>query len=85
MSNKSRTTPAEINDYFVHFLTNGPQGAIDKRVIRIGCNVAQDIGTYTVTFKDGKKVNARYTYVYEYTQGQWLIANHHSSAMPEKS
>jgi hypothetical protein len=28
-------------------------------------------------------VHARYTYVYERVNGQWLIAHHHSSAMPE--
>ncbi|UXH80788.1 SgcJ/EcaC family oxidoreductase [Roseateles amylovorans] len=84
VSNQARTTPAEIRDYFVKFLKNGPQGTIDSRIIRIGCNVAQDVGTYTFKFKDGSQVRARYTYVYEWTHGQWLIAHHHSSAMPEK-
>ncbi|MDR6216108.1 SgcJ/EcaC family oxidoreductase [Paracidovorax wautersii] len=83
VSNKPRTTPLEIRDYFVKFLQAEPVGKIDNRVIRIGCNVAQDVGTYTFTFKDGKSVNARYTYVYEHVNGQWLIAHHHSSAMPE--
>jgi uncharacterized protein (TIGR02246 family) len=84
VTNEPRSTPADIQDYFVKFLKSQPQGAIDKRFIKIGCNVAQDVGTYTFTFKDGGKVHARYTYVYEYTNGQWLIINHHSSAMPEK-
>jgi uncharacterized protein (TIGR02246 family) len=84
VTNEPRSTPADIQDYFVKFLKNQPQGVIDKRFIKIGCNVVQDVGTYTFTFKDGAKVHARYTYVYEYTNGQWLIANHHSSAMPEK-
>ncbi len=69
--------------YFVKFLADGPEGRIDSRTIRIGCNIAQDIGTYTFTFKDGRKVAARYTYVYERLGNQWLIAHHHSSAMPE--
>ena len=85
VTNQPRSTPADIQDYFVKFLKNKPQGVIDKRFIKIGCNVAQDVGTYTFTFKDGSKVHARYTYVYEFSNGQWLIANHHSSAMPEKS
>ncbi len=84
VSNQPRTNSAEIRDYFVHFLEKKPQGKIDRRVIKLGCNVAQDLGTYTFTFKDGSKVSARYTYVYEYVNGQWLIAHHHSSAMPEK-
>jgi len=83
VSNQPRTTPAQIRDYFVKFLKAGPQGRIDSRTIKIGCNVAQDVGTYTFSFKDGKTVHARYTYVYEWTGGKWLIAHHHSSAMPE--
>jgi uncharacterized protein (TIGR02246 family) len=83
VSNTPRTNPAEIRDYFVKFLKNTPQGKIDSRTIKIGCNIAQDIGTYTFKFKDGKTVHARYTYVYEFENDKWLIAHHHSSAMPE--
>lgn len=84
VSNQPRTNPGEIRDYFVKFLKSGPQGTIDNRIIKIGCNVAQDVGTYTFKFADGKTVHARYTYVYEWQNGQWLIAHHHSSAMPER-
>ncbi len=83
VSNRPRITPADIRDYFVYFLKSSPQGKIDQHIIRIGCNVAQDVGTYTFRFKGGKTVHARYTYVYEWVDGKWLIAHHHSSAMPE--
>ena len=83
VSNQPRTNPAEIREYFVKFLKNAPQGRIDSRTIKIGCNLAQDVGTYTFRFKDGTTVQARYTYVYEWQNGKWLIAHHHSSAMPE--
>lgn len=83
VSNQPRTTPEEIRNYFVKFLESGPQGSVDRRIIKIGCNVAQDVGIYTFKFKDGKTVHARYSYIYEWTQGQWLIAHHHSSVMPE--
>lgn len=83
VANQPHATPAEIEAYFVKFLKNEPQGKIDKRFVKIGCDVAQDVGTYTFTLKGGQKVSARYTYVYEYLDGQWLIAHHHSSAMPE--
>jgi uncharacterized protein (TIGR02246 family) len=83
VTNEPRTSPAEIRDYFVKFLKNSPQGTIDKRTIKLGCNLAQDVGTYTFRFGDGSAVKARYTYVYEWNNGQWLIAHHHSSAMPE--
>ena len=50
---------------------------------------AVDAGVYTFTLTnpDGstRKVQARYTFVYEKRDGQWLIINHHSSAMPEAS
>lgn len=83
VSNQLRKNPTEIHDYFVKFLKGAPQGKVDSRIIKIRCNVAQDVGTYTFRFKDGKTVHARYTYVYERQNGQWLIAHHHSSAMPE--
>jgi uncharacterized protein (TIGR02246 family) len=89
VSNTPRTNPAEIRDYFVHFLEKNPKGAIDTRTIHIGCNDAFDVGTYTftVTDADGKpsQVAARYSFVYELRDGKWLIAHHHSSAMPEKA
>ena len=31
----------------------------------------------------GDKVKARYTYVYQFEDGEWKIAHHHSSVMPE--
>ena len=85
VSNMPRTNPAEIRDYFVKFLKSEPQGVIDKSIIKIGCNTASDVGIYTFTMKDGQKVQARYSYVYSYENGKWLIDHHHSSAMPEKN
>lgn len=87
VSNKPRTTHAEIQDYFVHFLEKKPHGEINKSHVKIGCNKAYDVGVYTfaLTGKDGvvQHVRARYSFVYEYKDGQWLISHHHSSAMPE--
>lgn len=84
VSNEPRKTPAEIRDYFVKFLKHAPKGTINKRVIQIGCNEARDVGTYTFRFRDGSSVKARYTFDYEWVNGQWLIAHHHSSAMPAR-
>lgn len=88
LSNKMRTDHAAIQDYFVHFLEKKPFGKINASEIHIGCNTAYDVGnyTFTVTDKDGKTsdVAARYSFVYEFKDGKWLIAHHHSSAMPEK-
>lgn len=84
LSNQPRRTDAERVAYFEDFLAKHPQGKIDSRVIKIGCNSAVDSGIYTFTLKGGSKVPARYTYTYEYKDGAWLISSHHSSMMPEK-
>jgi uncharacterized protein (TIGR02246 family) len=84
VSNQPRLTPAEREDYFVHFLEKKPVGKIDSRTIEIDCNTAIDAGLYTFTFGDGSQVKARYTYTYKWNGKQWLITSHHSSAMPEK-
>ncbi|MBX8487938.1 SgcJ/EcaC family oxidoreductase [Pseudomonas cichorii] len=88
VSNKVRATPAEITDYFDHFLALKPVGEINYREIRrLSPDAAMDSGvyTFTLTAADGKKskVQARYTFLYERVGGQWKILNHHSSAMPE--
>ncbi len=88
VSNQPRTDGAGIKDYFVHFLERNPQGTIESRTIRIGCNTASDVGTYAFRLS-GKPpgtietVKARYSFIYELRDGKWLIAHHHSSAMPE--
>ena len=84
VSNKVRHNPAEIRDYFVHFLEKKPKGKIVERNIRFPApNVAIDSGLY-VFDTTGGQVPARYTFVYRKVGGTWLIAEHHSSAMPEK-
>ena len=77
-----------IRGYFVHFLERHPDGTINTRTIRIGCNMAFDAGLYTFTV-DGDQpgmrvpIRARYTYIYQLNGGRWLIAHHHSSAQPK--
>jgi hypothetical protein len=60
-------------------------GAIDLRLMKLGCNDAIDPGIYTLTFGNGQKVRARYAYTCTLQDGKWLISSHHSSAMPERS
>lgn len=88
VSNKVRTSHAEIKEYFSHFLESKPRGVINEREVRVlDEDSAVDAGTYTFTLTnaDGstRKLPARYTFVYEKRNGKWLIINHHSSAMPE--
>ncbi|WP_295470279.1 SgcJ/EcaC family oxidoreductase [uncultured Pseudomonas sp.] len=88
VSNQVRATPAQITDYFQHFLALKPVGRINYREIRqLGPDAAMDSGVYTFTLTDAdgktRDVQARYTFLYEKVDGQWKILNHHSSAMPE--
>lgn len=88
LANEPRIGSKAIRAYFVDFLKKQPQGVVNERSIRIGCNFALDAGTYTFTLKGGQpgsttQVPARYTFLYEPRGGQWLIVHHHSSAMPE--
>lgn len=85
VSNKPRLTVADKEDYFRHFLQDGPSGKIDFRQLELGCNFAVDSGLYTFTFaRTGTTLHARYTYTYHWNGVQWLITSHHSSLMPEK-
>lgn len=83
LSNKVRHNHAEIKDYFEHFLAKGPKGKIDESNVRLFGDVAINSGVYTFDFANGTSVQARYTYVYRKLDGEWKIAEHHSSAMPE--
>lgn len=83
VSNQVRHNHSEIEDYFVNFLSKGPQGKIDESNVRIFDQLAINSGVYTFTFNDGASVQARYTFVYRWNGDQWLITEHHSSQMPE--
>ena len=42
------------------------------------------IGIYEFTFgKTGQKVRGRYSYIYIFEDGEWMISHHHSSVLPE--
>jgi uncharacterized protein (TIGR02246 family) len=85
LEGKPLKTPEAIRGYFVEFLKKSPQGKIVDRHIEIHCNVVYDAGTYDFTLTEKGKtkvVPARYTFVYEHINGQWVIDHHHSSLKP---
>jgi uncharacterized protein (TIGR02246 family) len=85
VSNVPRLSRSEIQDYFEHFLQKSPIGEVNQRNVKLGCNKVTDAGIYTFRVIEAGKteyVPARYTFVYENHDGQWLIAHHHSSLMP---
>jgi uncharacterized protein (TIGR02246 family) len=83
LSNQVRHNHEEIADYFVHFLAKGPTGTIDESNVRIFGQLAINSGIYTFSFKDGSSAQARFTFAYHWNGERWLIAEHHSSLMPE--
>ena len=79
-----------LKEYFVHFVERKPVATIDesRRFIKIGCNIAYDIGLYSFEVNgantpDRETIKARYTFIYKWDGKRWLIAHHHSSAEPE--
>jgi uncharacterized protein (TIGR02246 family) len=86
VSDEARTTPEGILDYFTNFLKSKPQGVIISGVtIADTPNWCKDAGIYEFTMgATGDVVAGRYTFVYVYEDGEWKIAHHHSSVMPEK-
>jgi uncharacterized protein (TIGR02246 family) len=87
VSDVPRTTPQDIEAYFVDFLKRKPQGKILESFVTIGHDYCQDAGIYEFELDDnGKKskVRARYTFLYVQEDGEWKIAHQHSSQMPEE-
>jgi uncharacterized protein (TIGR02246 family) len=84
---RPRTDAAGIRDYFVSFLKGSPVGKIETSTFKMGCDWAFRAGTWTVTLTDaatGAKtdVKARYTFLYQFEDGQWKIEHLHSSVLP---
>lgn len=84
LSNRVRRSREEIMDYFDHFLARGPSGRIDASDIRVFGEIAINSGLYTFTFRDESSAPARFTFVYHWNGEHWMIAEHHSSLMPEQ-
>lgn len=83
LSSVNRITKEEKEDYFTHFLESKPKGEVTARQIDIGCNMAADTGLYTFSMgSTGSKVEARYTFIYQWDGKEWLIISHHSSVLP---
>lgn len=87
VSNVVRTDRAGIVDYFTGFLPNKPSAVIEQSTVNVlDSDNAIDTGVYRITLNKSEGpeiIDARYTFVYEKRDGEWLIVNHHSSEMPE--
>jgi uncharacterized protein (TIGR02246 family) len=86
ISNRVRHNHAELKEYFNQLLESKPTCKMNEQHIRAFDDLALNSGTYTYTLtKNGKQVEvpARFTFVYQKQGKDWLIIEHHSSAMPE--
>lgn len=76
------TTPAAIGDYFKDMpKTPNVRVVWGEQHIRVFGDLAINSGSYTFTFPKGE-IPARYTLVFKYRDGKWLIVEHHSSRVP---
>ena len=88
LSPKIRGDRAALRDYFVSAfkVLPGLKVTFGDQLIRVYGNTAVNSGYYTFSYvKDGetKLFPARYSFTYVNNGGNWLIVDHHSSAMPQ--
>ena len=81
------TSPAGVQQYFERVCSSNPKPRVvlGEQHIRVYGDAAINSGTYTFTvFPGGQPVQfpARYSFTYRRSGGQWLIVDHHSSALP---
>src|SRR5947207_6446616 len=82
-----RADRAALRDYFVTAfkVLPGLKVAFGDQLIRVYGSTAVNTGYYTFSHvKDGetKSLPARYSFTYVKSGDNWLIVDHHSSAMP---
>lgn len=84
LSNVIRRTPKELENYFDFFLARNPKAEIESSYIRFHNTLATHSGIYAFVFGDGTSARTRFTFVYTWYEGRWMIVEHHSSQMPEE-
>ena len=82
-----RSDRAALRDYFVTAfkVLPGLKVAFGQQLIRVYGDAAVNTGYYTFSYvKDGeaKTLPARYSFTFVKDAGNWMIVDHHSSAMP---
>ena len=85
-----RADRAALRDYFVTAfkVLPGLKVTFGEQLIRVYGNTAVNTGYYTFSFtRDGetKTLPARYSFTFVKVGENWMIVDHHSSAMPTTS
>lgn len=88
ISTTRRDDPAAIRDYFVNAYKALPNLSVtfEDPHIRVYEDAAINTGYYTFSYeKEGQaqSLPARYSFTLVKRDGEWLIVDHHSSAMPQ--
>lgn len=78
---------AAIRTYFERAFASGvaPQAELGEHVARVYGEVAVCSGHYTFTLGlqgEARTLPARFSFTFQWQDGLWLIADHHSSLMP---
>jgi uncharacterized protein (TIGR02246 family) len=81
-SNKERVGHGLILEYFENLLKAPVEVEIVSEHPIVFESAAVNSGLYNFITK-GKTINARFSFVYQKDNGDWKIASHHSSVMPE--
>jgi uncharacterized protein (TIGR02246 family) len=87
LSPKVRSDRATLRDYFVTAfkVLPGLKVTFGDQLIRVYGDTAVNTGYYTFSYvKDGepRTLPARYSFTFVKEGGNWVIVDHHSSAMP---
>ena len=83
-SNKERVGHELIFEYFENLLKSPVEVHIVSENPHVFGSAAVNSGLYNFV-REGKTINARFSFVYIETNDGWKIVSHHSSVMPESS
>ena len=83
-SNKERVGHELIFEYFENLLKSPVEVHIVSENPHVFGSAAVNSGLYNFV-REGKTVNARFSFVYNKNNEEWKIISHHSSVMPESS
>ena len=81
-SNKERVGHELILEYFENLLKSPVEVQILSENPHVFESAAVNTGHYNFV-TGGKTINARFSFVYHKSNGEWKITSHHSSVMPE--
>lgn len=81
------STPTGIRQYFERVCSSSPppKVTLGEQLIRVFGDTAVNSGSYAfavVIQGQPRSLAARYSFAYRKSSGQWLIIDHHSSALP---